>query len=560
MSKTLASRYRSLPRTIPQEASTSAFPASSLPNSVLADALEQEGTDGPILPDLGERLLSRQPGRDASSQLSSLLECSASPVVLPEETRMGLEQHFGYRLSNIKFTQSPAVAQLGELAYARGNEVRFAPGAFSPHTQEGQEILRHEVAHIIQQAKGQVQPEGGMPLNTDANLEASADAMSAETAPLSSGPLQTLSPAAPAQAPAQGILGFGWLYKKLRGRWGGQAAEEDAQRASRQASIQKAKDTFLAPGASVEGLEKLDYKTLAKTVDNMSTMASDFQGVHLNSFKAISFPFLKRFTTYAWAFPSKDIEMNELLYSKNKNLTKSINNYMGSLVDMLHGIRNAYGFSIANLNYTGNHEFGHVINAELIRADQERARKERQRWDWYEYQLEAREIILESMNQDTSLTEEERAKLLADNPLPQKPAGDGPHKAAGSDFWDDWNNDLLASQIIQDSAWQAYQSNTTFQGKMRQQAGIQTGDNPADIEQKVRTAATTKNLRRMHYTSAYGARNPGELYAEAFADYYRTRKKLARGTRRNIRENPLSTAIVQQSMRRWNEARNAGYL
>ena len=149
MSKTLASRYRSLPRTIPQEASTSAFPASSLPNSVLADALEQEGTDGLILPDLGERLLSRQPGRDASSQLSSLLECSASPVVLPEETRMGLEQHFGYRLSNIKFTQSPAVTQLGELAYARGNEVRFAPGAFSPHTQEGQEILRHEVAHII---------------------------------------------------------------------------------------------------------------------------------------------------------------------------------------------------------------------------------------------------------------------------------------------------------------------------------------------------------------------------------------------------------------------------
>ena len=465
MSKTLASRYRSLPRTIPQEASTSAFPASSLPNSVLADALEQEGTDGPILPDLGERLLSRQPGRDASSQLSSLLECSASPVVLPEETRMGLEQHFGYRLSNIKFTQSPAVAQLGELAYARGNEVRFAPGAFSPHTQEGQEILRHEVAHIIQQAKGQVQPEGGMPLNTDANLEASADAMSAETAPLSSGPLQPLSPAAPAQAPAQGILGFGWLYKKLRGRWGGQAAEEDAQRASRQASIQKAKDTFLAPGASVEGLEKLDYKTLAKTVDNMSTMASDFQGVHLNSFKAISFPFLKRFTTYAWAFPSKDIEMNELLYSKNKNLTKSINNYMGSLVDMLHGIRNAYGFSIANLNYTGNHEFGHVINAELIRADQERARKERQRWDWYEYQLEAREIILESMNQDTSLTEEERAKLLADNPLPQKPAGDGPHKAAGSDFWDDWNNDLLASQIIQDSPGRPTSQTQHFKGK-----------------------------------------------------------------------------------------------
>ena len=209
MSKTLASRYRSLPRTIPQEASTSAFPASSLPNSVLADALEQEGTDGLILPDLGERLLSRQPGRDASSQLSSLLECSASPVVLPEETRMGLEQHFGYRLSNIKFTQSPAVTQLGELAYARGNEVRFAPGAFSPHTQEGQEILRHEVAHIIQQAKGQVQPEGGMPLNTDANLEAYARAKLGGAAPPSPRPFQAPSAPPPPGRAAGGGAGGG---------------------------------------------------------------------------------------------------------------------------------------------------------------------------------------------------------------------------------------------------------------------------------------------------------------------------------------------------------------
>lgn len=551
--KAFASKKKYVPRSPLPEAGAFSPLDTSIPNSALAASIQGEQEGGSVIPDLGAQILSRQPDMDAVPDPASLLNSSASPVSLPEDTRAELEQQFGYSMSNIKFTQSASVRQLGEQAYARGNEVRFAPGVFSPHTQEGRDVLRHEVAHIIQQSKGQVRAEGGMPINTDPGLEASADAMS--SAPLSAGPLQTLTPASPAQAPAQGLLGFNWLKRKIQARRDRRAAQKEARRASREASIQKARDTFLAPEASAKGLDQLNHKQLKKTVDNMATMANDFEGARLKDLTAATPKGLGRFGESAHELDHR-IVLNKPLYSKKRNFTKAVSGYFDPIIEDLYQGGNAYGFSIASQNYTGNHEFGHYINEKLIDAQIRQAKDAG--WETYMNQLNSFNATKKMLEEDATLSDEDRAQMIAaaQAQVPAKPESEEP---TSLDEAEDWKKGLLASRIIQDSAWQAYQSDAKFQKRMKKRAHIGADDSEADIEQKVRAAATAKNLRRMHYTSAYGGGDPSELYAEAFADYYRTKRKQEKGSRR-VRENPLSKAIVEQSKRRWNAARDAGYI
>ena len=76
-------------------------------------------------------------------------------------------------------------AEVGALAYTQGTDIHFAPGQFKPDTSAGQQLLGHELTHVIQQAKGRVQPTtevGGMAVNDDLSLEHEADVMGAKAA------------------------------------------------------------------------------------------------------------------------------------------------------------------------------------------------------------------------------------------------------------------------------------------------------------------------------------------------------------------------------------------
>jgi len=73
---------------------------------------------------------------------------------------------------------SEQAPSLGALAYTQGNDVHFAPGQYDPGSQKGQELLGHELSHVVQQREGRVKPttQGkGMPVNTDPALEKEAD-------------------------------------------------------------------------------------------------------------------------------------------------------------------------------------------------------------------------------------------------------------------------------------------------------------------------------------------------------------------------------------------------
>lgn len=97
-----------------------------------------------------------------------------------------MESGFGEDFSDVNIhTDSSKASDVGALAYAQGNDVHFAAGQFKPDTQKGQELIGHEMAHVVQQRKGQVKPTtevGGMAVNDDPALENEADEMGAKVA------------------------------------------------------------------------------------------------------------------------------------------------------------------------------------------------------------------------------------------------------------------------------------------------------------------------------------------------------------------------------------------
>ncbi len=105
---------------------------------------------------------------------------------LPGDLRSQMEGSLGANFGDVKVNANSSKAdEMGALAYAQGNEIHFAPGQFDPKSQAGQELIGHELAHVVQQREGRVQAtgqEGGMAVNTDHALEAEADKMGSEAA------------------------------------------------------------------------------------------------------------------------------------------------------------------------------------------------------------------------------------------------------------------------------------------------------------------------------------------------------------------------------------------
>lgn len=107
------------------------------------------------------------------------LKESSSTNTLPEDVQDKMENSFQADFSNVKIHQnSQSANDQNALAYTQGNDVHFAPGQFKPGTQSGQELIGHELSHVVQQRKGRVKPTteaNGMQINDDRALEKEAD-------------------------------------------------------------------------------------------------------------------------------------------------------------------------------------------------------------------------------------------------------------------------------------------------------------------------------------------------------------------------------------------------
>jgi hypothetical protein len=110
---------------------------------------------------------------------------------LPDETRGRMEASFGADFSAVRVHVDERAAAVGARAYARGTDLHFAPGAYDPHSREGQSLLGHELAHVVQQGQGrapapQAKAHGlgdlGDVVLCDPGLEAEADRLGAAAA------------------------------------------------------------------------------------------------------------------------------------------------------------------------------------------------------------------------------------------------------------------------------------------------------------------------------------------------------------------------------------------
>ncbi|HUS66478.1 MAG TPA: DUF4157 domain-containing protein [Kofleriaceae bacterium] len=136
---------------------------------------------------------------------------SAAPAIgsgqpLPGGFRAEMESFLGIDLSAVRVHQGGQAGDAGAVAYAKGSDIFMAPGTYDPESPHGRELLGHELAHIAQQARGQVKANtdvGGLPVNNDASLEKEADAIGAQAARGSTrAPARGTMPAPAALAPA----------------------------------------------------------------------------------------------------------------------------------------------------------------------------------------------------------------------------------------------------------------------------------------------------------------------------------------------------------------------
>ena len=105
---------------------------------------------------------------------------------IPDEVKQRMESSFDTDFSSVRVhPDSSKAPDVGALAFPQGTDIHFAPGQFKPDTSAGQQLLGHELTHVIQQAEGRVQPTteiAGMSVNDDVSLEHEADVLGAKAA------------------------------------------------------------------------------------------------------------------------------------------------------------------------------------------------------------------------------------------------------------------------------------------------------------------------------------------------------------------------------------------
>lgn len=95
---------------------------------------------------------------------------------LPGPVLAKMEAAFSADFSSVRIHVGPQASRIGAIAFTTGNDIYFTPGRYQPNSIQGQQLLGHELAHVIQQRQGRVRAGGtGLSVVQDRTLEAEAD-------------------------------------------------------------------------------------------------------------------------------------------------------------------------------------------------------------------------------------------------------------------------------------------------------------------------------------------------------------------------------------------------
>ena len=110
---------------------------------------------------------------------------SASVGGLPSAVQSKMEDAFDFNFGGVRVHEGGQAKEMGALAYTQGADVHFAPGQYDPGSSHGQQLIGHELAHVVQQSEGRVAATTqlkGADLNEDSVLEREADDWGARAA------------------------------------------------------------------------------------------------------------------------------------------------------------------------------------------------------------------------------------------------------------------------------------------------------------------------------------------------------------------------------------------
>ncbi|MBO9701893.1 MAG: DUF4157 domain-containing protein [Sporocytophaga sp.] len=100
---------------------------------------------------------------------------------MPQLVQRKMESSFGQDFSDVNIHKNSVQSiEINAHAFTQGNDIHFAPGQYNPESQQGQELLGHELTHVVQQRSGIVNPTTqmrGVGINNDIGLEKEADDM-----------------------------------------------------------------------------------------------------------------------------------------------------------------------------------------------------------------------------------------------------------------------------------------------------------------------------------------------------------------------------------------------
>jgi hypothetical protein len=122
---------------------------------------------------------------DKKKKPASMKKDSGSPNKMPGHVQQKMESTMNADFSDVNIHVGSKASSVGALAYAQGNDIHFAQGKFNPNTNSGQQLLGHELAHVVQQRQGRVKATtsvNGLPVNDDKSLEKEADTLGAKAA------------------------------------------------------------------------------------------------------------------------------------------------------------------------------------------------------------------------------------------------------------------------------------------------------------------------------------------------------------------------------------------
>jgi len=96
---------------------------------------------------------------------------------LPSAIQQKMGSFFKADFSGVQVHVVPEALSIGALAFTQGSDIFFAPGQYNPDSHFGQQLLAHELTHVVQQRAGRVHnPFGsGVAVVQDPALEAEAE-------------------------------------------------------------------------------------------------------------------------------------------------------------------------------------------------------------------------------------------------------------------------------------------------------------------------------------------------------------------------------------------------